>query len=124
MHINAQAEGKPVTIFYVGDFDPAGVLSDVALERELRQHLRSDVQLDFRRIGITEAQVIEHDLATNARKYTVEAEAMSANMMRALVRNHVEALLPEHAFQQAKVVEAEERKGLDIWARVMEKRGE
>ena len=132
--INDEADQKPVTIFYVGDFDPAGVLIDVALERELRQHLRSDVQLDFRRIGITEEQVIELDLPTNARKatdkrsshvkYTVEAEAMPANIMRALVRSHVESLLPEHAVQQAKIVEAEERKGLDIWARAMERRGE
>jgi len=130
-HINDDFEGKPVTIFYVGDFDPAGVLIDVALERELRQHLRSDVQLDFRRIGITEQQVIELDLPTNARKatdrrsshvkYTVEAEAMPANIMRSLVRSHVEALLPEHAFQQAKIVEAEERKGLELWARSMER---
>lgn len=133
-HINAAAEEKPVTIFYVGDFDPAGVLIDVALERELRQHLRSDVQLDFRRIGITEAQVIELDLPTNARKatdkrsshvkYTVEAEAMPASLMRTLVRSHVESLLPEHALAQAKIVEAEERKGLDIWARAMERHSE
>lgn len=130
--INGSAAGKPVTIFYVGDFDPAGVLIDVALERELRQHLRSDVQLDFRRIGITEQQVIDLDLPTNTRKsgdkrsshvkYTVEAEAMPASIMRDLVRDSVEALLPLHALQQAKIVEAEERAGLDLWARTMERR--
>lgn len=29
--------GKPVRIFYIGDFDPAGVLIDVTAERELRR---------------------------------------------------------------------------------------
>jgi hypothetical protein len=123
-NINDVAGDKPVTIFYVGDFDPAGVLIDVSLERELRQHLRSDVHLDFRRIGITEQQVLDLDLPKNARKatdkrsshvrYTVEAEAMPAKLMRELVRDHVESLLPEHALEQAKIVEAEERKGLEM----------
>jgi hypothetical protein len=49
---------------------------------------------------------------------------MPASIMRALVRSQVEHLLPEHALQQAKIVEAEERKGLDIWARAMERRNE
>jgi hypothetical protein len=123
-NINDVAGDKPVTIFYVGDFDPAGVLIDVSLERELRQHLRSDVHLDFRRIGITEQQVLDLDLPKNARKatdkrsshvrYTVEAEAMPAKLMRELVRDHVESLLPEHALEQAKIVEAEDRKGLEM----------
>lgn len=133
-NINAAVEdGVPVTILYVGDFDPAGVLIDVALERELRQHLRSGIDLDFKRIGITEQQVTEMDLPTNTRKvtdrrsshvkYTVEAEAMPAKAMRELVRSHVEALLPEHALEIAKLAEAEERKGLKLWAGIMERRG-
>jgi hypothetical protein len=47
-----EADGKRVSIFYIGDYDPAGVLIDVALERELRQHLGPDVDLDFRRLAI------------------------------------------------------------------------
>ena len=128
-HINSVVTGAPVTIFYVGDYDPAGVLIDLSLERELRKHLRADVNLDFRRIGITEQQVVDLDLPKNSRKdtdkrsshvtYTVEAEAMPAHLMRDLVRSHVESLLPEHALEQAKIVEAEERKGLELWAGVM-----
>ena len=128
--INGAVTGKPVTIFYVGDYDPAGVLIDVALERELRQHLRSDIPLDFRRIGITEAQVVEMDLPTNTRKatdkrsshvqFTVEAETMPAKAMRQLVRSHVESLLPEHALAVAKVAENEERRGLDFLAELFD----
>jgi hypothetical protein len=49
-------------IFYVGDYDPAGVLIDVALERELRQHLdfhNEDIGLTFERTGSGHQQ-IEH----------------------------------------------------------------
>lgn len=49
---------------------------------------------------------------------------MTSNTVRALVHGYVESLLPDYLLQRAKIVEAEERKGLDILARVMEKRGE
>ena len=49
-------------------------------------------------------------------------EAMPANMMRELVSGHDEALLPEHALEQVKIVEAGERKGLEMWAGVMGRR--
>ena len=33
--INDNCDGKPVTIFYIGDYDPAGVLIDRSIEAEL-----------------------------------------------------------------------------------------
>ena len=30
-------------VFYIGDYDPAGVLIDVGIERELRLHLRPEL---------------------------------------------------------------------------------
>jgi hypothetical protein len=60
-------QGKPVKIFYIGDYDPAGVLIDVALEHELRKHL-IDWNLDFRRIAITKEQIAEYDLPGKPRK--------------------------------------------------------
>ena len=38
-YINDEADGREVVILYIGDYDPAGVLIDVAVERELREHL-------------------------------------------------------------------------------------
>jgi hypothetical protein len=38
-YINQDHGGKPGRIFYIGDYDPAGVLIDVSIERELREHL-------------------------------------------------------------------------------------
>jgi hypothetical protein len=127
--INHYADGRPVVIFYIGDYDPAGVLIDVALERELRAHLDDGISLDFMRIGITAEQIAEHDLPSKPRKdtdrralhilETVEAEAMPAAMLRELLRNHVEALLPERALAISKVEEQSAHNYLDRMADLM-----
>ena len=121
--INDQYAGRGVVIFYIGDYDPAGVLIDVALERELREHLDPNVDLSFERLGITPKQIAEYDLPTKPRKATdrrsmqitgtVEAEAMPARIMRELLRDEVEALLPRRALEVAKAAEQSERALLD-----------
>ena len=121
--INQAHNGRDVVIFYIGDYDPAGVLIDVAIERELRQHLDPEVDLRFERIGITEQQVIDYDLPTKPRKAgerraphierTVEAEALPAGLMRELLRERIEALLPPRALDVAKVAEENEQSFLN-----------
>lgn len=116
---NLSNDDRPLIVLYVGDYDPAGVLIDQSLERELREHLRPSIDMDFRRIAINEEQVEDYDLPTKPRKdgdkrsqhlaYTVEAEAMPARDLRALLRMHVETLLPENALHVAKVAEQSER---------------
>ncbi len=125
--INHYAEGRPVVIFYIGDYDPAGVLIDVAIERELREHLAPGIDLDFRRIGITPEQIAIYDLPEKPRKEsdrraphvlaTVEAEAMPAGILRSMLRNDIESLLPERALSVAKV---EEQSARDYFARLAE----
>ncbi len=117
--INDRDDGRPVTVFYIGDYDPAGVLIDVSLERELRHHLDDEIELRFIRLGITPEQVAEYDLPTKPRKETdkrslhvertVEAEAMPARILRQLLRENIEALLPPDALRVAKVAEESER---------------
>ena len=116
---NGDSDTRPLIVLYVGHYDPAGVLIDQSLERELREHLRADIDMDFRRIAINEEQVKEHDLPTKPRKegdkrsqhieYTVEAEAMPAHVLRGILRDEVEALLPQNAVEVAKVAERSER---------------
>lgn len=69
-YINAGSRGKDVVIFYIGDYDPAGVLIDVALERELRKHLLPSIPLTFVRLGITDEQIRTYDLPAKPRKDT------------------------------------------------------
>ncbi|CAA9892674.1 conserved hypothetical protein [Candidatus Methylobacter favarea] len=119
---NASEDIRPLVILYIGDYDPAGVLIDVALERELRLHLDNDIDMQFQRIAINENQIAAYDLPTKPRKATdarsqqvastVEAEAMPAHCLRALLRDSIESLLPENALAVAKVAEESERKGL------------
>jgi len=126
--INEEYDGRNVVIFYIGDYDPAGVLIDVALERELREHLDRDINFDFRRIAITPEQITEHDLPTKPRKSadkrslhiaaTVEAEAMPAATMRRILRSEIETLLPPHALETAKEAELSERDHLLTMANI------
>lgn len=130
--INSRNDGRPVTVLYVGDYDPAGVLIDVALEKELRNHLDSTIDLTFVRLGITPQQIEDYDLPTKPRKasdkraphieHTVEAEAMPAHILRALLREQIERLLPPGALQVAKVAEESERAHLARLAAALEGR--
>lgn len=116
---NLSGDLRPLVVLYIGDFDPAGVLIDQSLERELRLHLKGDIDLSFRRIAINEDQVCMYDLPTKPRKegdkrsqhlaYTVEAEAMPANTLRMLLRSEIEILLPTGALTMAKIAEQSER---------------
>lgn len=128
-YINADHEGRDVVIFYIGDYDPAGVLIDVALERELRRHLDPDVRLYFERIAITPEQIAAYDLPTKPRKAselrmpeitaTVEAEAMPASVLRTILRDRIEALLPEDALEIARVSEDSERRHIERVAEIL-----
>lgn len=122
--------GKPVTVYYIGDYDPAGVLIDVSIERELRTHLHAGVDLTFRRIGITAEQIELYELPSKPRKSgdrralhierTVEAEAMPAGIMRALLREHIEALLPDGALDVTRVAEQSEREHIERMAELLD----
>jgi hypothetical protein len=124
--INAEHNGRDLIIFYIGDYDPAGVLIDVALEAEIRQHLDHAVSMQFDRLGITPDQIVQYDLPTKPRKdtdrrslhiaATVEAEAMPAVLLRGLLRARIESLLPAGALAAARAAEDSERGFLLRWA--------
>ncbi len=131
---NAEDDARPLQILYIGDYDPAGVLIDVSLERELRRRLRGDIELKFTRIGINPDQIETYDLPEKPRKAgdkrslqvkrTVEAEAMPAHVLRTLLCGAIEGLLPAGALEVAKVAEASERDYLRRLATVLDERGE
>jgi hypothetical protein len=126
--IRILSAGRPAVIFYIGDYDPAGVLIDVDIRTKLREHIGSEVYIDFRRIGITPEQIATFDLPTKPRKAgdrralhvlnTVEAEAMPAHILRALLVDEIEALLPPDAVQAAQIEEKAARSYLEEIARL------
>ena len=123
---------KPCIVLYVGDYDPAGVLIDTALERELRQHLDPRVAFHFHRLAITEKQITDYDLPTKPRKAgdkrsqhitcTVEAEAMPAGVLRQLLRDEIDRYMPIQALQVARATEQSQRAYLVELAKVLEDR--
>jgi hypothetical protein len=126
---NASDDERPLQILYVGDYDPAGVLIDVSLEKELRKHLRSDIDLHFDRIGINPEQISAYNLPTKPRKetdkrsqhisFSVEAEAMPARILREILRDRIESLLPAFALSVAKTAEESERGHLASMANLL-----
>lgn len=121
--------GKTARILYVGDYDPAGVLIDQSIKAEILTHIPSSLPLTFQRIGINPDQIREYDLPTKPRKAgdrralevesTVEAEAMPAAYMRALLREAIERYLPAHALEAAKAAEESERDYLEALAQAV-----
>ena len=128
--MNEVVSDRVAVVYYIGDYDPAGVLIDVSIERELREHLDPRVDLRFIRLGITPEQIEAYDLPTKPRKAgdqrslhietTVEAESMPSRIMRRLLRENVEDLLPEGALEVARVAEESERSLLSIMAGAVE----
>lgn len=126
---DSESDNRPLHVFYIGDYDPAGVLIDRSLEKELRTHLNRDIDLFFERIAINVDQIEKYDLPTKPRKesdirskevaFTVEAEAMPARILRSILREKVEALLPEGALAVAKVAEASEKAHLRRVAKLL-----
>lgn len=124
-------DDRPLVVFYVGDYDPAGVLIDRKLEQELRKHLRPDIELHFKRLAINPDQIDAYDLPTKPRKKndrrelhierTVEAEAMPARILRFIVKCAVENLLPANALKVAKIAEQSERAYLKQMAEMLSK---
>ena len=122
--ISEQLQYKEFTqIFYIGDYDPSGVCIDQNAETGIREHLgHLEKKLLFNRIAITEEQIRDLNLPTKPRKETdkrrldilrtVEAEAMPARYLRALLREKIEALIPPGELKTIQAAERSEQEGL------------
>ena len=130
------AAGKDALILYAGDYDPAGVLIDAAIERDMRGFLRElgyRGQFDFLRLAVTPEQIVEMDLPTKPRKESdkrsrhietaVEAESIRADVMRRLFADAFDTLIDPQERAALEVAEHSERrafteaaKGADVAA--------
>jgi len=114
---------RTLTVYYVGDRDPSGLLIDDTLREHLGSHLaQGGVDLRFTRLAVTLDQVRRLDLPEKPRKATErrrpaigmtdEAAAIPAAYLRAVVRDAVESHLPERTLDVVRVIERSEREGL------------
>ena len=114
-------------ILYVGDYDQAGVLIDKAIESRLRKFLKDwPGELTFRRLAVNEDQIDSMALPTRPPKASdtrspevtraVEAEAIPAPVMRAIVSVALQELIPDWVLRHEKLIEEQERN--DVYSRL------
>lgn len=123
-----RSDGRPTTIYVLSDFDPAGFRIAERIETGLREHLGNAVVLSAHRVAVTYEQVVENELPTRPVKrsdtgapdflvrygdVSAELEAMPPNMLRAMIREHLEGHMDQGQLETLKMVEAEERVGLE-----------
>jgi hypothetical protein len=109
--------GKPVTVLYVGDWDPSGLAIDRSVRERLDRYGDESVLMDFRRIAVTPDQIRLLDLVsheanpkdTNYRRFVdacnaaglptessaVEVEAIPPPVLRDLLESEIYALVED-----------------------------
>lgn len=97
---NYRRLGKPVTVLYVGDWDPTGLAIPRSVEERLNRYAKGTVEVDFRRLAVTPDDLFSMNLAThdvnrgdpNYRRYAQECESVGLDP---LISVEVEALPPD-----------------------------
>jgi hypothetical protein len=122
LHSAAEYIGEidvPTYIYHLGDFDPSGVNAGEKIEQTLKE-MAPHAEIHFKRIAVTPWQIENFDLPTRPTKTTdtrskgfgsisVELDAIEPDLLRSLVRDHIERHLPARQFEILKVAEASER---------------
>lgn len=91
--------GKPVTVLYVGDFDPSGLAIPRSLEERLITYSGGAVPIDFRRCALTvddvrDGGLVQHEANTADKSYARYAETCQALGLDPSRSTEVEALAP------------------------------
>lgn len=119
---------RPVSIYYVGDYDPAGLEIEANLGMKLRKHSGRD-DITLHRLACTAEQVQLFDLPGTAPKKTsyrdpvsglhipwswqaVEVEALDPTYLRDLVENAITSHIDPRTLALHRMVEGQERAGL------------
>ncbi len=128
--------GKPVTVLYVGDFDPSGLDIGNSVRDRIYRYLPPErgVDVSFARIAITAGQIADdglpgHGLNPNTAPAVkerflaecqdfgipgeaVEAEAMPPDSLRAVVTAHIVSYIDTRQWELELAVEEDERRSL------------
>lgn len=111
-------------ILYIGDHDPHGLEIEADLQRKLAHF--AHFAPEWRRIGVTWAQILELDLPGTPPKKSygypiaVEAEALPPQMLRDLLDDAIREYMDEDQFAALLAAEESER---DLLARLVETAG-
>jgi len=113
-------------VYYFGDFDRSGRDAANSLEEKLERFAEDCAfNVIFEQVAVTEDQIREYGLPTRPHKrnsaadrkwphdYACELDAIPPDDLRALVEDVINAHLPQHQLEMAKIAEASERQLLD-----------
>jgi hypothetical protein len=118
----------PVYVFHLGDFDPSGQCAADKIEEDLRK-LAPDAEIHFDRLAVRPWQIESWKLPSRPTKKTdsrakkfgyaesVELDAIHPDLLRSLVREKIEALLPANQMRVLEIAEASEREILRMFAK-------
>lgn len=118
---------KPVTILYLGDWDPSGLAIPRSLEERLNRYSNGAVDITFQRLAVTPEQIREYDLQTHEvntddssykrfaeecrfvglAEQAVEVEAIEPPVLRRIVEDQLYGLIEDAAGWNA-VIDYEE----------------
>lgn len=105
---------KPVTVLYLGDWDPSGLAIPRSLRDRLEHYTGGAIDIEFRRLAVTPSQIAEHNLQTHqvntndssfprfaadcrlvglAEQDAVEVEAFAPPVLRNIVETELYALV-------------------------------
>jgi hypothetical protein len=115
----AQRNGKEVSIFHLGDYDPSGHAAADATERTFRETF--DCSVNFQRIAILPEHIESLDLPTRPTKQSdsrsrnwrgtecVELDSMPPRELRSLVESAITSCIDPYEWEKLKEIEREER---------------
>ena len=118
----AAQEGITTWVYHLGDFDPSGQDAARALRATLTEYTPSGA-FEFESLALTEEQIERFQLPARptkqsdtrakrfGRRFSVELDALSPDVLRALVRDTIEEHLPAGYMDSVRLVEEEERRG-------------
>jgi hypothetical protein len=121
---------RDLYVYYLGDFDRAGQDAANSLQDKLYRFSRGKpFDIYWTQVAVTEQQIMELSLSTREPKrkspadrawpheFACELDAISANVLRDMVRNCIEQHLPPEQFEVLKAAEESEREMLRNWVR-------
>lgn len=116
--------GKPVIVYYLGDFDPAGLECETSLTDKLTTYVAGEVPVDVERVFVTPEDIDHLGLATHAVKRSqqtkrswlphlgreaCELDAVPPDHLRDVLDLRLSQHVPQQLREQHEQVEAEER---------------
>lgn len=118
-----KAREQPAYLYYLGDFDPSGLLIPKKIEENLRA-MAPECEIHFKRVAVNPEQITAMNLPTRPTKKTnshardfgdqsVEVDAIPPQVLKGMVRDLIVSHINVESLRKIQAVEAMERETLE-----------